>query len=182
MNSIGRLGEISTGSSLPADSLIEFHASRILLLIFVCGTGKRIDGLTKMAKLDFFVRYPAFFASLSKALGKPVQDYSNEIESHMVRYHYGPWDKRYYRLLSYLKARNLITIVESGNRIDVTLTQLGARAASKLAKEEVYVDLVEHMRNVKQLLGHRTGNAIKALIYKTFDVEVAQSAMGKIIE
>ena len=47
---------------LLADDLVEFHLARILLLLRLCGRGNRIAGLTKFAKLDFFVRYPDFFA------------------------------------------------------------------------------------------------------------------------
>jgi hypothetical protein len=56
------MGNAPVSLPLSADNIVEFHAARILLLISLCGTSNRIDGLTKMAKLDFFVRYPNFFA------------------------------------------------------------------------------------------------------------------------
>ena len=46
---------------LLADDLVEFHLARIFLLLRLCGRSNRIAGLTKFAKLDFFVRYPDFF-------------------------------------------------------------------------------------------------------------------------
>ncbi len=49
------------GLPLTADQITEFHAARLMLLLHLCGVKNRIEGLTKLAKLDFFVRYPAFF-------------------------------------------------------------------------------------------------------------------------
>ena len=84
--------------SISADEIIEFHLARILLLIKLCGRKDRIAGLTKFAKLDFFVRYPEFFErarsrldETSNALERP-QGESTTVESSMVRHHYGPWD------------------------------------------------------------------------------------------
>jgi hypothetical protein len=60
MKSLNRLGARSVSLPLSADDIVEFHAARLLLLLSVCGVAGRIDGLTKMAKLDFFARYPDF--------------------------------------------------------------------------------------------------------------------------
>ena len=67
MKSIKQIGFAPVSLPLSADNIVEFHAARILLLISLCGTGNRIDGLTKMAKLDFFVRYPDLFAVAKNA-------------------------------------------------------------------------------------------------------------------
>jgi len=63
----GSRSNISQPISLPlaADDILEFHAARLLLLLEICGTAGRIDGLTKMAKLDFFKRYLDFLAALA---------------------------------------------------------------------------------------------------------------------
>ena len=64
-----------------------------------------------MAKLDFFVRYPHFFQVVAKVLGKDIEYLSTytETESKMVRYHYGPWDQRYYHVLAYLEGKGAHT-------------------------------------------------------------------------
>jgi hypothetical protein len=67
MKSIKHLAAHPVSLPLAADDILEFHAARLLLLLEVCGTAGRIDGLTKMAKLDFFNRYPDFFAAASAA-------------------------------------------------------------------------------------------------------------------
>ena len=103
MISLNRLGAQPVSLPLSADDIVEFHIARLLLLLRECGIAGRIDGLTKMAKLDFFVRYPDFFEAARVASGSvnatntPNQAESDDaVESAMVRHHYGPWDKRYY--------------------------------------------------------------------------------------
>ena len=61
MRSLNRVGMVPASLPLSADDIVEFHAARLMLLMHVCGVSGRIDGLTKMAKLDFFARYPDFF-------------------------------------------------------------------------------------------------------------------------
>ena len=62
MRSLNRVGaQPRPAWPLAADDIVEFHAARLLLLMEICGVKGRIDGLTKMAKLDFFSRYPDFF-------------------------------------------------------------------------------------------------------------------------
>jgi hypothetical protein len=68
MRSLNRLGMRSAGLSLCADDIVEFHAARLLLLMRICGVSGRIDGLTKLAKLDFFARYPDFFEAARHAI------------------------------------------------------------------------------------------------------------------
>ncbi len=114
MKSLKNLQGIPAGEPLLADEVLELHAARLLLLIRCCGTKMRedgtyrIDGLTKMAKLDFFVRYPQFFAEVCRKLDVPSDTPAGGIESAMVRFHYGPWDQRYYHILGYLEARGLL--------------------------------------------------------------------------
>jgi hypothetical protein len=100
MKSLNRLGARSVSLPLSADDIVEFHAARLLLLLSVCGVAGRIDGLTKMAKLDFFARYPDFF-EVARAASTPTgsdtgirtDEADLAVESAMVRHHYGPWDK-----------------------------------------------------------------------------------------
>ena len=73
MKSLSRLGTRPASLPLAADDILEFHAARLLLLIHVCGTAGRIDGLTKMAKLDFFTRYPDFFDAARAAIEPDAQ-------------------------------------------------------------------------------------------------------------
>jgi hypothetical protein len=156
MKSINHIGFAPVSLPLSADSIVEFHAARILLLISLCGTGGRIDGLTKMAKLDFFVRYPDFFAVATTASRQGTARES--VESAMVRHHYGPWDKRYYHILAYLESKQLIQITKKGNSYQIGLTDDGKLKAAALSKKQSFAPLIERMRSVKKEFGSKNGS------------------------
>src|SRR5262245_4758061 len=111
MRSLSRVGLRSVSLPLAADDIVEFHAARLLLLMGICGWNGRIDGLTKLAKLDFFARYPDFFDAARLAMADQDGNRSDQagasdaVESAMVRHHYGPWDKRYYQVLAHLEGK-----------------------------------------------------------------------------
>ncbi len=164
MKSINNLQKEPAGTPLLADDVLEFHAARLILLFSICGTAGKIDGLTKMAKLDFFVRYPQFFTIMCEHLGK-IPDVSHQtVESSMVRFHYGPWDKRYYHILAYLEGKGLITITRKGNQFQFELTNLGRTKATLLSKAQSFTELTEHMKRVKKEFGSKSGATLKRLI------------------
>jgi len=101
MKSVRTIGFMPISVPLSADDITELHAARLLLLFHHCRSGEKIEGLTKMAKLDFFVRYPNFFERVAKYFDKEASAMSDQTESLMVRHHYGPWDKRYYQVLGW---------------------------------------------------------------------------------
>jgi len=181
MKSLKFAAETPETFPLAADGITELHASRLLLLLKHCGTKGKIDGLTKLAKLDFFVRYPEFFDRIAEYLGKDIQSTTRTIESAMVRHHYGPWDKRYYHVLPFLKSRGLIKVQKEGSAYRFSLTDLGIELANKLAKTTEFSAQVDQMKKVKALLGSKTGNRIKELIYEAFDEEVSKKALGELI-
>jgi hypothetical protein len=161
---------------------VEFHAARLLLLLLLCGKDGRIDGLTKMAKLDFFVRYPQFFERACAELQVPVQISADlAVESTMIRYHYGPWDERYYHILAYLRSRALVRVEIAGKAYELVLTDLGQLMAKKIAAEPSYSQLVEYMGLVRERLGSKNGTQLKNLVYKLFDKEIAQLPRGEVI-
>jgi hypothetical protein len=169
-------------SPLVADEILEFHAGRLVLLLAICGGSSGvINGLTKMAKLDFFVRYPDFFAAIGMNDEQKERDKANAVEAAMVRHHYGPWDRRYYHVLAFLEARGLITVHKSGKLVRIGLTKTGKVAAKHLAETTSFSELKEHMQHVAEALAKRTGNELKTLIYKTFKEEVGQRPLGHVI-
>ncbi|MCI0391945.1 MAG: hypothetical protein MOB07_24670 [Acidobacteria bacterium] len=183
MKSIRNLHDYPAGIPLPADEMVEFHAARLLLLLLLCGQHGHIDGLTKLAKLDFFVRYPGFFRQVCNHLGQQVESPLSSVESSMVRHHYGPWDKRYYHVLAYLEARDLIDISKSEARaFRFELTPAGKETAEKMTKMPEFASISEHMRQVKEVLGSKKGSALKKLIYEVFDEEVAKRRLGEVIQ
>jgi DNA-binding PadR family transcriptional regulator len=188
MRSINRIGTLPASLPLLADNILEFHAARLLLLMNICGTANRIDGLTKMAKLDFFTRYPDFFdvaraATTSKDTTSEIAEDRgiDTVESAMVRHHYGPWDKRYYHVLAHLESKGLISVSKVKSTYRISLTELGAERAKRLAERPSFGPLVAHMKNVKSVFGKKSGTALKDLIYRVFDKEVGKQTMGKAI-
>lgn len=182
MKSIREVAASPAAVRLLADEILEFHAARLLLLFLVCGTAGRIEGLTKMAKLDFFVRYPDFFRHVCKKLGINDDEPKQTFESAMIRHHYGPWDPRYYQILAYLEGRELIAAKQNGNAFTFELTPSGKATAKVLKKNPAFDALCEQMQKVKKALGARTGSSLKTLIYETFQHEVALRPKGKTIQ
>lgn len=187
MKSIRHLASYPASLPLAADDILEFHAARLLLLLEVCGTAGRIDGLTKMAKLDFFNRYPDFFAAASAAKSagapsiQPMRHAGDTVESAMIRHCYGPWDLRYYHILAYLEAKQLIAITKQKNAYQIALTNLGRERAKILVSRPSFGSIVDRMRQVKQQFGKMTGNSLKQLIYSMFQKEVVERPFGELI-
>jgi hypothetical protein len=97
------------------DGAPELHTARLLLLLNAFagedGSGA-VMGLTKLAKLDFLLRYPVMLERVLIARGRSVRDMRLEdherqsVESKMVRYRFGPWDHRYREFLNILVAKD----------------------------------------------------------------------------
>lgn len=181
MKSFASAGRVPTSLPLVADDITELHAARLLLLLKHCGQEGAINGLTKLAKLDFFVRYPEFFNRLAEHLKKKARSPSEEIESPMVRHHYGPWDKRYYHVLAFLEARGLIYVKKRGSAYEFCLTPLGDARATTLSQSKAFSMLVQQIDAVRKVLGRKQGTELKNLIYKVFDAEVKNKKLGEII-
>lgn len=136
--------------ALDPDDLLDFHAARLLILLEVCGGGdrsRRIDGRTKLAKLDFFLRYPRFLEEAHRQLAREGQVSRSFISEHpeseapMIRYRYGPWDPRYRDYLAFLESRELLRVV--GTTIEgYSLTAAGRRMAQALIQLPVFAPLV----------------------------------------
>ncbi|MAT96414.1 MAG: hypothetical protein CL608_04655 [Anaerolineaceae bacterium] len=190
MISIKNAARFPTGTPLTSDNLVESHAARLILLLSICGdkegksTLRKIDGLTKLAKLDFFVRYPEFFARAASAIGKSTNIASTDKEPKMIRYHYGPWDHRYYQVLPFMEAHALVDIVKDDkkNQYKFYLTELGVELATSLQDKPEFADLITKMKEVKRVLGRKNGNQLKKLVYELFQDEVGALSLGEVIE
>lgn len=148
-----------------------YHEARILLLISHFTTAKGgLAGLTKLAKLDFLLRYPVMLEHLlpegeaSWPAGiAPTAPERLAVESRMIRYKYGPWDQRYYSILGSLAARGLIAYSGSG-RAEFRVTEQGAGAASSLAATPEWAVVAERIKLLKKSF-NKSGSALKNLIY-----------------
>lgn len=174
MKSIQHANDTPNAAPLIADELLELHAARLVLLISICGTRDRVKGLTKLAKLDFFVRYPQLFDKLFD----PNQIIPAGGDGGMIRHHYGPWDNRYYHVISYLESKRIVDVKREGNAFVLSLTDQGKIIAKNLQSELVFAPIVKHMGRVAKELGSKTGNSIKEMIYQLLDEEVAALKLG----
>ncbi|MBE7536062.1 MAG: hypothetical protein HS124_10075 [Anaerolineales bacterium] len=161
-----------------AEESMELHAARLLLLLNYAGIKGKIISRTKIAKMDFFIRYPAY---LKKAASIHNIEVSDEVdirpESPMIRYKYGPWDSKYYNIFALLVAKGLITIFPSKNGDVFELTDRGRYAVNELDTVE-FDGIIERCKIVSNLFRNKTGSAIKDFIYEHFP-EVTSRSLGE---
>lgn len=157
--------------------------ARLLLLIDEFTTPKRsLEGRTKLAKLDFFLRYPVYFERALKIRAPEIEmllhtNESKNIENRMIRYRYGPWDPAYYAILGRLIGKGLAKPVSIKKGIGYRTTEKGAELARRISKDENWA-LVAH--RVKLLRRHLNlaGTTLKNFIYKHFP-EVTNASWGE---
>ncbi|QJP98681.1 hypothetical protein C798_00075 [Herbaspirillum rubrisubalbicans Os34] len=155
----------------------DFHIARLLLQL-KAGAGrdgkKPMDGFTKLAKLDFLLRYPNCLERALVAEGGPVdaakvQDFERtSIESKMIRFRYGPWDHRYRRWVSIMVARGLVHVDVVGKTVKIWLTEQGLKIAESVSESEAYRLTAERAALINAKFGSKSGVALKDFVYKTF--------------
>lgn len=164
----------------------EMHMARLLILLkaFVGNDGRNtVDGLTKLAKLDFLLRYPVYLDRALKARVAQVPDVriadheKKSVESSMIRYHYGPWDPRYRRFLNLLISKGLAYVRLEGNTIRIGLTPEGIEKATILYNNEDFSDISYR----SELLSKHfdiSATRLKNFIYETFP-EIISLELGE---
>lgn len=170
---------------------INYHSTRLLLLIAYCGSPEnspKIKGRTLLAKLDFFIRYPSYLDKVVyKQTGKNLDELAgqilkeeekNNIETRMIRYKYGPWDNLYYQILIYLIAKNLISI-EIEKEVELfSLTDAGKEIVETLSNNPVFEQIILRAKILKKIFPRWNGSSIKAFIYDNFP-EIVSLPLGK---
>jgi hypothetical protein len=153
----------------------ELHMSRLLLILNEFGGDDLIpiNGLTKLVKLDFFLRYPLY---LEKALTKmkinteslKIKDYEyNSVESRMIRYKYGPWDEKYRHYLNLLAAKELIKIELRKRTIYIGITQKGKITSNNINQYDSFKDMTNRAKILKRYF-NKSGSNLKEFIYENF--------------
>lgn len=159
---------------------LAYHQLRVLLLVKAVANRKghagKLDGLTKLAKLDFLVRYPALIervlegALLSdERLHLTAHEIASptEVDDPMTRYKFGPWDDRYYPVIGALVSRGLVRYVR-GRRGSVALapTREGKGLAAELSDSALWREIADRCEAVAEYSEGLTGNALKERIYR----------------
>lgn len=158
------------------DDAVDLHAARLVLLLNAFADADapgQIAGLTKLAKLDFLLRYPVMLQRALEAKGKAIRDVKlqeherTSVESEMVRYRFGPWDHRYREIINALTAKDLTTISIEGRTVVIALTRKGRDIADRLAADPLFEP---YHRRSKMLRRHFdvTSTTLMRFIYKTF--------------
>ena len=158
--------------------------ARILLLINAFTTStKSLEGRTKLAKLDFFLRYPSFMkrALDIRSISNQVMEVSDEeqhnIEGRMIRYRYGPWDPSYYAILGKLIGKGLIETVPNQRGLSYRTTERGKQISKAIAKEDSWTETNVRVKLLKKNFDLK-GNALKDFIYQNFP-EVTSASWGQ---
>jgi hypothetical protein len=158
------------------DGSPELHTARLLLLLNAFAGddgGGAVEGLTKLAKLDFLLRYPVMLDRALKAKGRTVREVQLEeheqqsVESEMVRYRFGPWDHRYREFLNILIAKGLAIVSVEGRTVVITLTPQGRILAGQLAGDAVFEPYVRRSALLKRHFDMTATNLMR-FIYDTF--------------
>lgn len=156
--------------------------ARLLLLIEEFSRGNKVlEGRTKLAKLDFFVRYPSYFARALQIrrpnLASATDETEPDLESRMVRYRYGPWDPAYYAVLGRLIGKGLVKPALFPRGIGYRATDEGRAIAVAMRDEAVWRDTAERIKLLRQHFD-LTGTSLKKFIYQHFP-EVTRATWGE---
>ena len=174
----------------------EFNEARLMLLLrAAAGAGrsqKPLDGIMKLAKMDFLLRYPNMLAraldaiaetkrSASKAAAAIPEEDRDTIEARMIRFRFGPWDPRYRRWLSILVAKGLAHVYHEGRTVKILLTEKGKDLAEQLANTEVFASLAKRAKVVNFAVGGMAPTRITSFVYKIVP-ELVDMKWGRPIE
>lgn len=152
------------------------HSARLLLLLTEFSKGKHghpVEGLTKLAKLDFLLRYPIMLDRALRAKGRSTAEVNLEeheklsVESQMVRYRFGPWDHRYREFLNILVGKGLANIHEEGRKIVISVTPEGQAYASRISTNEAFEPYVRRAKVLRRNFDLQATTLMK-FVYDTF--------------
>lgn len=154
----------------------DLHIIRILILLSAFESDDqygRLEGLTKLAKLDFLLRYPIMLTRALEAKGKPTRGVQLEehelysVESEMVRYRFGPWDHHYREYLNILVSKGLAQVNIEGRKVIIELTKHGNDIAKEMSKQEYFSIYWKRARVLKVNFDLKATNLMR-FIYDTF--------------
>jgi hypothetical protein len=151
----------------------EVHITRLIILIgTITNTpSEKLEGLTKLAKLDFLLRYPAIMKRmLTNKNIKPdlhIKEFENSsIESTMIRYRYGPWDPKYRLYLTILECKGLIQLNAIRKRIDINMTPKGFEIYYKLISKTEFSDYIQRSKIIHKYFSSYSGNTLAKMVYE----------------
>ncbi len=156
--------------------------ARLLLLIEEFSRGSKVlEGRTKLAKLDFFLRYPSYCVRALEIrrpdLAREGDGPEPDVESRMVRYRFGPWDPAYYALLGRLIGKGLVQPAPFSRGIGYRVTEKGRKVAVAIQGEPAWFETAKRIKLLRQHF-NLSGATLKRFIYENFP-EVTQATWGR---
>jgi hypothetical protein len=156
------------------------HLARLLLLLGSADARKTtaitkaraVEGITKLAKMDFLLRYPTCLERVLAILDRSPEDVAvqererTSIESKMIRFRYGPWDARYRRWLGLLSSRGLVRLAVEGNTIVIGLTDAGRATVNSLKSDALFAELARRSDITAKAVGSMTATRLKDFVYQ----------------
>lgn len=152
-----------------------YHELRVLMLVESVVRAHpepgHVDGLTQLAKLDFFLRYPHLSVRALENL-EPRDPRlhlavpgTRVVEAPMRRHRYGPWDERYYTVVGALISRRLLHRGEEGRaRITLSPTVNGTALALRATSLAPWRQIADRCSAIAEAAGHLSGNRLAGLI------------------
>ncbi len=157
----------------------DLHLARLLVLLgsadarktTLATKARAVEGITKLAKMDFLLRYPTCLERVLLKLGrspelvevKPRERTS--IETKMIRFRYGPWDARYRRWLGLLSARSLVRLAVEGNTIIIGLTDAGRSLSESFRTSDAFQEITRRSDLTVKAVGSYSATRLKDFIY-----------------
>ena len=158
----------------------EGEARLLVLISAFSGQQEGLQGRTKLAKLDFLLRYPEFLERALLHRGVDAEDAAeatsdrNPVEQRMVRFRYGPWDPSYFALLGSLIGRRLIEVIPYSRGLGYRATPDGQRLARELSLDPAWQQTKQRADLLKRHF-NLTGATLKTMVYDLFP-EVTDAA------
>lgn len=162
---------------------LEGEARLLLLIEAFSRGGKVLEGRTKLAKLDFLLRYPSYYTRALEIRRPGIVDEKTvpepDLESRMVRYRFGPWDPAYFALLGRLVGKGLVRPVPFARGIGYRATDKGRAIALELKHEPAWIETSDRIVLLKRHF-NLSGATLKKFIYENFP-EVTRATWGQSI-
>ena len=167
----------------------DFHVARLLLLLdaYAGRSGKSVEGITKLAKLDFLLRYPTCMeralVAVNRADAVPQMEphERDTIEGRMIRFRYGPWDSRYRRWIALMVSKGLAATCVQGRTVHVKLTDSGATVARQLQEHAEFAGLTTRSQSIASAFRTFSATGLKDFVYATFP-EIVSMKWGESID
>ncbi len=172
------------------DNVYNLHLVRLMVLLYVMSGPKNqtiVSGITKLVKLDFLLRYPIALERALRSVGITGDDldeitYSPKtVESRMIRYKYGPWDRWYREYLAILESKGFLLVLQDVETIKIEITKEGVEFTEKLKTYKEFDDYFSRSTIIKKHFGTMAAMKLKNMMYEIIP-ELQQMKLGQVIK